>query len=136
MERMANIRLRGRKIMVMLNFPNFSYFPVLSSGDVERIAYEHLADETRAGILPIFELARIRSSESFHPSCHLLQEFIRLPIILDLDKRVAPPPYRAANPSNPVAEQSRIERETAENDAFNNALNSLLTPANGFENWR
>lgn len=122
--------------MTVVSFSSFNYVPVLATTEVERIAYERLRDSTRDAILPLFELTRHRSAIDFEESCHLLQDFVTNQFILDLDKRVAPPPYQAQNPSNPVAEQQRVARETQENDAFNTYLSALLSPANGFQRWR
>jgi len=122
--------------MPAVNFGSYDYVPVLGTSEVERIAYEQLLADTRAGIMPLFELTRHRGAESLEASVALVQETIDAPFLLDLDKRYAPPPYQAQSPSNPTAERLRVERETKENDAYNAYLNGLLSPANGFENWR
>lgn len=122
--------------MTTVTFGNYEYVPVLASTEVERLAYEHLRDDTRAGILPLFELTRHRGAESLQGSIELVQDTVELPFLLDVDKRYAPPPYQATNPSNPAAEQLRVARETQENDTYNSYLASLLSPNNGFGNWR
>jgi hypothetical protein len=122
--------------MPLVTFGNYEYIPVLASTEVERLAYGHLRPDTRAGILPLFELTRHRSAETLQSSIELVQSTVDLPFLLDLDKRYAPPPYQSANPTNPAAEQLRITRETQENDAYNAYLSSLLAPNNGFERWR
>lgn len=122
--------------MPSIQFGNYEYVPVLGSTEVDRLAYNRLRPDTRAGIFPIFELTRHRGAETLQASIQLVRQTIELPFLLDLDKRYAPPPYQAANSSNPLAERQRIERETQENDAYNAYLASLLTPNNGFERWR
>jgi len=122
--------------MPAMNFASVRYVPVLAASEVERIAYSNLAPATRDAILPIFELSRHRAGIDFSDSLLMLQQALASPFLLDVDKRVAPPPYQAANPSNPAAEAERVARETAENDAFNSYLNGLLAPADGFSAWR
>lgn len=130
------VNLRKEHEMATLNFPSFRYFPVLGAAEVERTAYGRLRASTREGILPIFELTRHRGSHDFQESIDILAQSVQLPFLIDLDKRAAPPPYESANPSNPAVERERVLRETAENNAFNAYLNSLLTPTDGFLNWR
>lgn len=122
--------------MPSVSFGDYEYVPVLATTEVERIAYAQLRPDTRAGILPVFELTRHRGAQDLEGAAALLQGLVQAPFLLDLDKRFAPPPYESRNPSNPVAEQQRVERETIENDGFNLYLNTLLSPTNGFENWR
>jgi hypothetical protein len=122
--------------MTFVSFGDYEYIPVLATNEVERIAYAHLRPDTVAGILPLFELTRHRGGENLEGGVALVQGAVTLPFFLDLDKRFAPPPYQAQNPGNPVAEQQRVARETQENDAYNAYLNSLLSPASGFANWR
>jgi hypothetical protein len=128
-------RLGGGR-MPIVPFGSYDYVPVLGTTEVERLAYGNLRSETRAGILPLFELTRHRSAETLDTSVVLVQEAVDAPFLLDLDKRYAPPPYQSSHPANPAVEQQRVVRETAENDAYNAYLNGLLSPANGFENWR
>jgi hypothetical protein len=123
-------------LMPLVTFGDYEYVPVLASTEVERLAYGHLKPDTRAGILPLFELTRHRGAETLQASIDLVQDTVELPFLLDLDKRYAPPPYQSTNPSNFANEQQRVARETQENDAYNAYLASLLAPNNGFERWR
>lgn len=83
---------------------NYDYVPVLGTGEVERIAYGRIREETRSGILPAFELTRRRGDTNLDAAIALVQETVTAPFLIDLDKRYAPPPYQSQNPSNPIAE--------------------------------
>ncbi len=122
--------------MPAVSFGDFEYVPVISTGEVERIAYNQLRPDTRAGILPVFELSRYRGAENLNESIAMVGDIVQNAFLLDLDKRYAPAPYQSQNPANPAAEQQRVERETQENDAYNSFLQTLLSPNNGFQNWR
>lgn len=123
--------------MSAIDFNQFSYFPALLAGDVEKHAFDELSDSSLDVTLPIFELTRYRYEGDFGHSIKLLQGIPKeRPYLLDLDKRVAPRPYQSSAPSDPAAEALRISEQTASQMQFNAELDNLLRPTNGFENWR
>lgn len=116
---------------------NFSYVPVLSLAESEQIAYQHLRAETLERILPTFELARHRDEANLDFSLDLLRSSLsERPFLLDIDKRRAPPPYVANNPSDPEADAARVARQKAAVEHYNVELSRLLRPDDGFEAWR
>lgn len=122
--------------MPLVNFAEHSYVPVLAGDEVSQIAFEQLSVECKNRILPLFELTRHRTAADFTPSVELVAGLQAPQFLVDLDKRVAPAPYQSRNPSDPIAEAARVQRETVENNAFNVTLSALLDPADGFRNWR
>lgn len=123
--------------MSAIDFNQFSYFPALLAGDVEKNAFDELSQSSLDVTLPIFELTRYRYEGNFGHSIKLLQGIPKdRPYLLDLDKRVAPAPYQSSAPSDPAAEALRISEQTATQMQFNAELDNLLRPTNGFENWR
>lgn len=123
--------------MSVIDFNQYSYFPALLMGDVERQACDELSQLSLEVTLPIFELTRYRFEGDFRHSMELLQGIPNeRPYLLDLDKRVAPPPYQAQDPSDPAAEALRVAQQTTTQLQFNAELSNFLRPTNGFENWR
>jgi hypothetical protein len=123
--------------MPAIDFSQFSYFPALLAGDVEKQAFDELSKLSLGVTLPIFELTRYRFEGDFGHSTELLQGIPNdRPYLLDLDKRVAPPPYQSQMPSDPAADALRIKQQTATQLQFNTELSNLLRSTNGFENWR
>lgn len=120
-----------------IDFQNHYYFPVLSSGDIEANAYDQLTEETKSSILPVLEVCRRRNDPDMSHSIEILGDrFTELPILLDLDKREAPEPYRSQNPTNVAEEDARVAQEQALRESYNEELRRLLRSQNGFQNWR
>lgn len=123
--------------MQTVDFSRYGYVPSILADAVGEIAYDRLKPETKAGILPLFELcwrARARGFEDclgFINRCEGAH-----PYLLDIDKRLAPPPYMAVRPSNPKAAERRYKDERAARDSFNRELKRLLRPEAGFGQWR
>lgn len=123
--------------MPRVDFSLFSYFPSLLCGESERLAYTNLSEPDKGNLVPIFELSRRNRAPDLSAANQMVRSTVsERPFILDIDKRPAPDPYIAKNPSDPVADAIRVKDETAARDSYNAELQSLLNPDNGFARWR
>ncbi|MBC2861589.1 hypothetical protein [Stappia sp. 28M-7] len=118
---------------MVIDFTSYYYFPCLQLSENEQIGYEKLSDEDKNSIIPIFELSQIKNESSFEDSVKSISDMIEgRPFIFDLSKDRAPPAYVAKN--NP--DEAKIVKTQAAQDNYNKILTSLLSPENGFAEWR
>lgn len=118
---------------MQVDFSQYYYFPCLQCSEPEQIGYSELTNEDKDAILPIMELSQIKYEASFEETVAVISSMLQdRPFVLDLSKDRAPPAYVAKN--NP--DHARIAKIQAAQDAYNQALTSLLTPTDGFSTWR
>ena len=121
--------------MPRVDFSSIFYFPCLQSSPEERLAYTHLSEEVKDRILPIFELSIVRRPDSWRLSEPELNAICpNRNFILDLCQEPAPQPFvpRAPTPDD----ERRIDTERRYNHNYNNFIDTLLAPRDGFSNWR
>lgn len=119
--------------MTTIEFSQFQYYPCLQCSEPEQIGYRELSAEDKDAVLPIVELSQIKNESSLDETLEVAISLLGTrPFILDLSKDRAPPAYIAKQ--NP--DQAKINKLQASQDAYNDALLSLLTPTDGFSAWR
>jgi Beta protein len=120
-----------------IDFLQFDYYPTLQASLGEHMGYRELSEESKAALLPVFEL----SQRGMAPDLNQAMADVRdsagaAPFILDLCKDAFPPPFKAQNPRDAEADRVRFEREEAVQTTYNAALETLLNPTDGFAAWR
>ena len=119
--------------MTKVGFSQFYYFPCIQSSEPEQIGYSELSEADKDSVLPIVEMSQIKNEASFEETLAAVAKLVpQRPFILDLSKDRAPPAYVAK--LNP--DEAKIAKVQAAQDAYNANLTALLTPAEGFANWR
>lgn len=123
--------------MPVIDFAQFAYYPDLLCSYGEHEGYNHLNDEDKDSIIPIFELSQRSHEPNLNGSIELIRRTSNgRPFILDLCKNPAPPPFVSNNPQTQAEMRDRIEEQRAAQEEYNSELAQLLDPSNGFSAWR
>lgn len=114
-------------------FSQYPYIPCLQCSEAESMAYAKLTNEDKESILPIFEINQIKNESSFSDSIESLKKLIPdRPFILDISKVKAPDAH--SKKGEPLDDKGK-KIQKAQN-SYNNSLAKVLSPTNGFANWR
>jgi hypothetical protein len=120
-----------------IEFSKYPYVPSILADPIGGLAYEKLDTRSRRGILALFELCWHPRARGFDTSLDIVSSVpAHVPFLLDIDKRLAPEPYKSSNPRDQLADQLRYNMDVAAKKEFDAELNRLYQPSSGFFNWR
>lgn len=119
--------------MSSVDFSQYYYFPCIQSSEAEQIGYGELSDDDKDAILPVVELSQVKYETSFDDAVAAVSGTIgKRAFIFDLSKDRAPPAF--VPKMNP--DYAKIKKLQTAQDGYNKALTDLLSPLDGFLNWR
>jgi hypothetical protein len=121
--------------MPNVDFSQYSYYPNLICSAGEHMGYVKLSDQDKSAILPIFELSNTRNACNFTGAINRIKQTVgSRNFILDLSHEPAPQPFISSTPT-----QDQIDRYAEEmsfQGQYNAGLAKLLSPTDGFLEWR
>lgn len=123
--------------MANVDFTQYAYYPALQCSVEEHLAYDHLSDDDKDAIIPIFELSQRGTENNLDSGIKAIKQSAGIrPFLLDLCKDLAPAPYVSKKMKESGEHKAKIEELKAAQEQYNSLLAELLDPSDGFGEWR